>query len=101
MGLSDDDSLPRLLIATHNPSFTDLARARTAKIDGPEGISQCFKLQTYSGEPLGPCNLARNLFSKERCRVALPDEFKEDGGKVALVIGAELFPCGAERLARE
>lgn len=55
VGWSDDDALPSGLIATHNPSFSDLARARSAKIDGPEGVSQRFKLQTYSGEPLIPC----------------------------------------------
>lgn len=89
--VSDDDALPRLRIATHNPSFTDLARARSAKIGGPEGISQCFKVQTYSGEPVSPCKFARNLFSKDAWRVALPDEFKEHGGEVSLVVGAELL----------
>jgi hypothetical protein len=79
MGLSEDDSLPRLRIATHNPSFTDLARARTAKIGGPEGIAQCFKFQTYSGEPVSPCKFARNLLSNDDWRVALSNEFKERG----------------------
>jgi hypothetical protein len=94
--LSDDDSLPRFLIATHNPSFADLARARTAKIDGCCGISQGLQVQTYSGEPVSPCKFARNLLTKECWRSMLADKAFKGGPEVTLVCGAKLLSCRAE-----
>ena len=46
------------------------ARARSRQIGGPDGISQCFQISTYSGEPF-TSKLARNLFSKDCCRMVL------------------------------
>jgi hypothetical protein len=76
------------------------ADARCAKIGGPDCIAQCFQVRTYRGEPL-PSSLARNLLSNKADRSALGDKLVEDGPKVSMVCGAELFAGGAERLARE
>jgi hypothetical protein len=101
VGSAEHDSLPSSLIATHNPSFGFLARARSAQIGGPDGISQCFQVHTYSGEPVSPCKFARNLLSKLDWRAALPDEFPVDGPEVALVLGSELLARATEALAGE
>ena len=91
MGCSEDDGFPSLLISTHNPSFADLARARSANIDGCCGISQVLQVQTYSGEPVSPCKFACNLLAKADWRAALADEALEDRPEVSLVVGASLL----------
>jgi hypothetical protein len=73
------------------------ARARSAQISGPDGISQCFQVSTYSSEPFTSI-LARNLLSKDRCRTALGDKAKELGPQVALVCGSPALAGGAEGL---
>ena len=60
------------------------ARARSAEIGGPDGISQVFQVSAYSGEPFTSI-LARNLLSKDRCREALGDEAVKSGPEVSLV----------------
>src|SRR5690606_22919432 len=47
--------------------------ARSAQIGGPEGISHCFQVSTYSGEPFTSIS-ARNLLSKDNWGSALVDE---------------------------
>jgi hypothetical protein len=58
--------------------------SRSAQIGGPAGISICFQVSTYSGEPFSPI-LARNLFSKDSCRAALGDEAVKSGPEVSFV----------------
>jgi hypothetical protein len=82
-----------------SPSFSFLARARSAKIDGCDGISHCLQVHTYSGEPLLPCNLACNLLAKDDCRAALLNKVAEHGPEVSLVVGACLLARAGERLA--
>jgi hypothetical protein len=72
--------------------------ARSAQIGGPDGISQCFQVSTYNGEPF-PSSLARNLLSKDRCRLALSDKSQELGPEVPVVVEAFAFACCRERLA--
>jgi hypothetical protein len=72
--------------------------ARSAQIGGPDGISQCFQVSAYSGEPL-PSSLARNLLSKDDWRQALLNEVTEDGPEVPVVVGAAAFTGNAEGLA--
>jgi hypothetical protein len=60
------------------------ADARSAQIGGPDGISQLFQVNSYSGEPFAPI-AARNLLSKHRCRSALGDEAQKSGPKMPLV----------------
>src|SRR4051812_3646441 len=65
----------------HPPkALSDVRRAdaRSAQIGGPDGISQCFQVSSYSGEP-NAAILARNLFSKDDCRMALGDEPMKSG----------------------
>jgi len=52
------------------------ADARSAQIGGPDGISQCFQVSAYSGEPF-TSSFARNLLSKDDWRAALRDEAEE------------------------
>jgi len=54
------------------------ARARSAQIGGPDGISQTFQVNTYSSEPF-TSSLALNLFSKDDWRMALGDEPMKSG----------------------
>jgi hypothetical protein len=54
------------------------ARARSAQIGGPDGITQCFQVSAYSGEP-SMSSLARNLLSKDDWRIALGDEASKVG----------------------
>ncbi|HEX3122196.1 MAG TPA: hypothetical protein VHQ21_02755, partial [Rhodanobacteraceae bacterium] len=61
--------------------------ARSAQIAGPDGISQCFQVSAYSGEPYAAI-LARNLLSKDACRPALRDEVQELGPQMPLVGGS-------------
>jgi hypothetical protein len=74
------------------------ADARSAQIGGPDGISQCFQVSAYSGEP-SPSSLARNLLSNNDWREALGDKVVEEWPEVARVCDAELFAGGAEGLA--
>jgi len=68
------------------------ALARSAQIGGPDRISQCFQVSTYRGEPV-PSSTARNLLSKDCCRLALGDELGEGWPEVPLVGGAEALAC--------
>jgi len=52
--------------------------ARSAQIGGPDGISQVFQVNTYSGEPFTSI-FALNLFSKADWRMALGDEPMKSG----------------------
>ena len=56
-------------------SLSDVRRtdARSAEIDSPDGVVRCFQVSVNKVEPTEAV-LARNLFSKHRCRLALPDE---------------------------
>lgn len=73
------------------------ARARSAQIGGPDGISQSFQVSTYSGEPFTSI-LARNLLSKDRCRAALGDETVKIGPEVSFVGMAFVLSCARKRL---
>jgi hypothetical protein len=81
-------------------SLPDVRRAdaRSAQIGGSERIAQCFHVSAYSGEPFTSI-AARNLLSKDRCRLALGDESQHVGPQVPLVGGAFAFAGRAERLA--
>jgi hypothetical protein len=72
--------------------------ARSAQIGGPDSISQCFQVSSYSGEPCAAI-LARNLFSKDDWRLALVDEAAELRPQVAFVCGSLVLAGGAEGLA--
>jgi hypothetical protein len=74
------------------------ADARRAKICCPDGISQCFQVRPNSGEPVS-AKRARNLLSKDDCRLALRDETAELGPEVPLVVSAKSSTGGAEGLA--
>lgn len=74
------------------------ADARSAQIGGPDGISWCFQVSSYSGEPL-TSKLARNLFSKDRWRAALADEPEELRPEVAVVFLCEFLAGLREGLA--
>jgi len=71
--------------------------ARSREIGGPDGISQVLQVSAYSGEPFTSI-LARNLFSKHRCRAALGDETVKSGPEVALVGMASLLASDRKRL---
>jgi hypothetical protein len=75
------------------------ADARSAQIGSPAGISQCFQISAYSGEPFTPI-LARNLLSKDRCRLALGDEALKSGPEVSFVGMALSASCARNRLTR-
>jgi hypothetical protein len=73
--------------------------ARRAQIGGPDRISQCFQVSTYSGEPF-TSKAARNLLSKDDWRAAVLEEPAHVGPEVALVGLAAAAAGVAERLAR-
>jgi hypothetical protein len=98
VGCPDDDGFN---ISTMSPSFAVLARARSAKIEGCDGITHCLQVQTYSGEPFFPCNLACHLLAKDRWRSALADKALKDWPEVPLVVGSCLLSCGTEWLTWE
>jgi hypothetical protein len=75
------------------------ADARSAQIGGPAGISQCFQVSSYSGEPFTTIS-ARNLFSKDHWRRALGDEAVKSGPDVALVGMAFSLSRARKRLTR-
>jgi hypothetical protein len=72
--------------------------ARSAQIGGPDGISQCFQVSAYSGEPR-PSILARNLLSKDDWRQALGDEPSPNRPDVPIVLDPSTLPGTAEWLA--
>jgi len=72
--------------------------ARSAQIGGPDGISQRLQVSVYSGEPLAS-KAARNLLSKDDCRLALADEFVPRGPEMPLVPRASPLAGSTERLA--
>jgi hypothetical protein len=73
------------------------ADARSAQIGGPDGISCCFQVSAYSGEPLASI-ARRNLLSKDRCRAALGDEAVKSGPEVSLIGMALALSCARKRL---
>tara|TARA_R110000744_G_scaffold303459_1_gene412134 strand:- start:28 stop:459 length:432 start_codon:yes stop_codon:yes gene_type:complete len=73
------------------------ARARSAQIGGPDSISCVFQISAYSAEPF-PAILARNLFSKDRWRSALGDEFVKSGPEVSFVFMAFSLSRARKRL---
>jgi len=75
------------------------ARARSAQIGGPDLISHCLQVSTYSSEPV-TSSRARNLLSKRDCRSALADEIEERWPEVSLVFFSKAFAGLAEWLAR-
>jgi hypothetical protein len=75
------------------------ADARSAQIGGPAGISQCFQVSAYSGEPFTSI-LARNLLSKDDCRAALGDEAVKSGPEVSFVGMAFALSRARKRLTR-
>ena len=98
-------ALPRLSAASgvgHPESaISDVraAEARSRKRDKPVGVAHCFHVSLYKIEPWADA-AARNLLSKDDCRLALLDEVEEGGPQVPLVSKPFSFACRAERLAR-
>jgi|TARA_Y100000310_G_C20460058_1_gene704898 hypothetical protein len=100
MGSADNDAFPlKGIIFVTNPSFSVLARARSAQIGRPEGVTRSFHVSLYKIEPSEP-SLARNLFAIDDWRAALADEMVPSRPKVPLVSNPSAFTCRAERLAR-
>ena len=81
--------------------LTDMGRAdaRSAQIGGPAGISQCFQISAYSGEPFTSIRI-RNLFSKRNCRAALGDEAVKSGPQMSLIGMALALSRARKRLTR-
>jgi hypothetical protein len=75
------------------------ADARSAQIGGPELIGQCFHVSAYSGEPY-TAKFARNLLSKDDCRLAPADEIPEERPEMALVSFTHSISSAAKRLTR-
>jgi hypothetical protein len=73
--------------------------ARSAQIASPDGVTRCFHVSVYKVEP-AEAVLARNLFSKDDCRLADADEMEPRRPQVPLVSKSAAFACRAERLAR-
>lgn len=71
---------------------------RIAQIGGPDFISQCFQIKTYSGEPF-TSKFARNLLSKQLWRSFGTDEPQELGPEVPLIVFTFLLPRLREGLA--
>ena len=74
------------------------ADARSAQIGGPNRISHCFQVSSYSSEPFTSIR-ARNLLSKHDWRRALGDAVAKSGPKVPLVGFPFPFASDGERLA--
>jgi hypothetical protein len=75
--------------------------ARSAQICSPNGVVRAFQVNVYRVEP-HEASRARNLLSKDDCRLALADEVEEGRPQVPLV-GKSCFLVllrGAEGLAR-
>ena len=97
------DSGPRSLVfgVGHPPNaLADVGRrdARSAQIGGPDCISQCFQVSTYSGEP-STSKFARNLLSKDDWRIEEGEESSHFGPEVTFVGFALLLARVRERLA--
>jgi hypothetical protein len=75
------------------------ADARSAQIGSPHGMTQVFQVNAYSGEPF-TSSRARNLFSKDRCRLELADEMEKGRPEMPLILKPKIFACRAERLTR-
>jgi hypothetical protein len=77
------------------------ADARSAQISRPTGVVRVFQVSEYSVEPR-EASWARNLLSKDDCRLALADEVKEGRPEVPLVGEPRTFVLlgSAEGLAR-
>jgi len=75
------------------------ADARSAQICRPDGVARGFHVSTYKVEPTEAV-LARNLLSKDDCRLALADEVVPMRPEVPLVSNPRSSACRAERLAR-
>lgn len=73
--------------------------ARRRERNSPEGILHGFHVSLYKVDPR-ICVFARNLLSKDDCRLALADEPMEVRPEVPLVIKPTSRACRAERLAR-
>jgi hypothetical protein len=75
------------------------ADARSAQIRSPDGVARGFHVSVYKVEP-AEAVLARNLLSKDDCRLALADEVVPMRPQVPLVSNPRSSACRAERLAR-
>jgi hypothetical protein len=75
------------------------ADARSAQICRPDGVARGFHVSAYKVEPTEAV-LARNLLSKDDCRLALADEVVPMRPEVPLVSNPRSSACRAERLAR-
>lgn len=75
------------------------AEARSAQIRNPEGVTRCFQVSRYKIEPFEAIR-ARNLLTKDDCRLALLDEVEPVRPEVPLVSSPLSCACRAERLAR-
>src|ERR1019366_5211905 len=72
--------------------------ARSAQIGSPNGISHCFQVSTYSGEPLTAI-LAFNLLAKADWRAALVKQSPHFRPEVPGVLLAFALARRRERLA--
>ncbi len=93
------DFHPSIAIGHPEQALADVrrARARSAKIGGPDGISSAFQVSAYSGEPFKAI-ASRDLLSKDRCRAALGDEAVKSGPEVSFVGMALPLSCARKRL---
>lgn len=82
-------------------SVSDVRRtdARRRERDTPEGVTQGFQVSVYKVDPYIDV-FARNLLSKDDCRLALRDEVPKSWPEVPLVSKPSSLACRAERLAR-
>jgi hypothetical protein len=74
------------------------ADARSRERHAPEGVTHGFQVSVYKVDPRA-CSLARNLLSKDFCRVALADEPGEVRPQVPGIVEPGLLSGGAEWLA--
>lgn len=70
-----------------------LLEPRSAQIARPEGVTRAFQVSRYKIEPTEAV-LARNLLSKDDCRVALLNEFEPCRPKVAFIRSSFPLSCG-------
>lgn len=71
-------------------------RARGFHRQAPHGVAQGTQITSHKSEPF---RRARNLLSKDDCRVALADKLSPDRPEVAVVVEAFLITGEAEGLA--
>jgi hypothetical protein len=74
------------------------ADARSAQIDNPNGVTRCFQVSVNKIEPTEAV-LARNLLSKDDCRLALRDERVPVRPEMPLVVKPSAAASLGERLA--